>query len=403
VLKQTSFFIALKHTPVFNVKYYTREQEGEHIIMKKKITSLLVTTALCASLSGTSFANPTGNVDVVVNGISINMLAPPVIQQGRTLVPIREISQALGYTVNWNQTTGTVYLNNQNEVNDAPNPTNEKIVINGNPIHSDVPPQIINGRTMVPVRVISEAAGASVEWNQQNRRVTVSTESTLAFPNSLTLSFESAGLEQVEEIQTVPSTWEKIGSLKLGQMNQTELVLVLYEIESVGVPIINGVFTYNNQQFVLYDLAAGTTNEVKNQNLGLQFGSEPNQLRLVSAIGGEYKSQILVFTPSNQQWSVMNVFGRVVTSDNDGLLLQFPGKGLNPQEVSFIRFQNNEFVISSLSEAFRPFALSQNLDIQRISTIYKVIGGQPVIIVSLLKEGPSTQSYNLNGNTLILR
>lgn len=372
--------------------------------MKKKFTTLLATTALCASLTGTSFANQTSHVDVVVNGESINMLVPPVIQQGRALVPVREISQALGYTVSWNQTTGIVYLNNQNEVNDAPNPTNEKIVINGNPIHSDVPPQIINGRTMVPVRVISEATGANVNWDQQNRRVTVSTESTLAFPDHLTLGFESAGLEGVEQIQTVPSTWEKKGSLELGRMNQAELILDLYEVESVGVPAINGVFTYNNQQFVLYDLAAGTTNEVKNQNLGLQFGSGPNQLELVSAIGGEYKSQILVYTSSNQQWSVMNVFGRVVASDDDGLLLQFPGKGLIPQEVSLIRFQNNEFVISSLSEAFRPFALSQNLDIQWVTTTYKVIDGQSVIIVSLLKDGRSeNQAYSLDGNTLRLR
>lgn len=372
--------------------------------MKKKITSLLVTAALCASLSGTSFANPTGNVDVVVNRESINMLVSPVIQQGRTLVPVREISQALGYTVSWNQATGTVYLNNQSEVSNAPNPTNERIVINGNPIHSDVPPQIMNGRTMVPVRVISEATGANVSWDQQNRRVTVSNESTLAFPDHLTLSFESAGLERVEQIQTVPSTWEKKGSLELGQMNQTELVLDLYEIKSVGVPVINGVFTYNNQQFVLYDLAAGTTNEVNNQNLGLQFGSGPNQLRLVSAIGGEYKSQILVFTPSNQQWSVMNVFGRVVASDDDGLLLQFPGKGLNPATVSLIRFQNNEFVISSLTEVFRPFASSQNVDIRQATTYYQVKCGESVITISLLKDGRSeNKAYSLDGNTLKLR
>ena len=353
---------------------------------------------------GTSLASTTIAVEVIVNGKAIHMLVPPVVQNGRALVPVREISQALGYTVNWDQETGTVYLTNRNDVSNAPNPTDEKIVINGNPIASDVPPQVIKGRTMVPVRIISEASGARVNWNQQSRRVTVSSENSIAFPDPLNLSFEPVGLERVEKVQTLPSTWEKRGALRLGRINQSELVLELYEVELGGSPVINGVFTYGNQTFVLNDLSAGTIDEVKNQSLALQFDSGQDQLHLVSAIGAEYETQILVFNSSSQQWGVMRVPGRVATSDFDGILVQFPGKGLSPQAVTFIRFHGSGFEISNITEAFQPFVNSQNIDIQRVTTQYQSMDGQSSITVSLVKDGlTEKQAYTLNGDTLELR
>jgi len=41
-----------------------------------------------------------------------------------------------------------------------------KLVINGREIKPDVPPQLINGRTMVPVRWVAETLGAEVEWDK---------------------------------------------------------------------------------------------------------------------------------------------------------------------------------------------------------------------------------------------
>lgn len=55
----------------------------------------------------------------------------------------------------------------------AANPT--KLIVNGQEIKPDVPPQIINGRTMVPVRWIAEALGADVQWDEENKIVWVNT------------------------------------------------------------------------------------------------------------------------------------------------------------------------------------------------------------------------------------
>lgn len=53
------------------------------------------------------------------------------------------------------------------------------IYVNGKKIESDVPPQIINGRTMVPVRFVSEALGADVDWNAENRAVIITKNETM--------------------------------------------------------------------------------------------------------------------------------------------------------------------------------------------------------------------------------
>jgi tetratricopeptide (TPR) repeat protein len=47
------------------------------------------------------------------------------------------------------------------------------IVVNGLQVFSDVPPQLINGRTMVPIRAVSEALGAEVTWNNSTRSVEI--------------------------------------------------------------------------------------------------------------------------------------------------------------------------------------------------------------------------------------
>ena len=53
-----------------------------------------------------------------------------------------------------------------------------RIFVNGIQIFSDIPPQLIGGRTMVPLRAISEALGAEVNWNASNRSVEITNNLT---------------------------------------------------------------------------------------------------------------------------------------------------------------------------------------------------------------------------------
>jgi len=118
-----------------------------------------------------------GNSMFTVNGGSVTLDSPPVIMNGRTLVPIRAIIEALGGTVGWDGTArkATVTLGsatielwigkNAARVNGANIPidaANAKVV-----------PEIINGRTMLPLRFVSENLGCSVVWADATKTITI--------------------------------------------------------------------------------------------------------------------------------------------------------------------------------------------------------------------------------------
>jgi len=111
-------------------------------------------------------------ITVKVNGSLVSFDQSPVVSNGRVLVPLRAIFERLGAQVNWNNITQTVTATKgatiiKVVINDS-SPT-----VNGVSKKLDVPAQIVNGRTMVPVRFISESLGAKVEWNESTKTVTV--------------------------------------------------------------------------------------------------------------------------------------------------------------------------------------------------------------------------------------
>jgi len=118
-----------------------------------------------------------GSANFTVNGASQTLDSPPVIKNGRTLVPIRAIIEALGGTVGWDGTTrkATVTLGKKtialwigknaatvNGVSTLIDSTNAKVV-----------PEIINGRTMLPLRFVTENLGATVGWAAATKTITI--------------------------------------------------------------------------------------------------------------------------------------------------------------------------------------------------------------------------------------
>lgn len=123
----------------------------------------------------TGFVRAEG-LNLVINDRPIKPDVPPEIVNGRTLVPIRVISETLGAGVEWdgeNRVVNITYYENNiilkiDSVDARVNNTNVKM---------DVPAQIINKRTMVPLRFVGEALGAKVDWIQETRTVIVKKES----------------------------------------------------------------------------------------------------------------------------------------------------------------------------------------------------------------------------------
>ncbi len=112
------------------------------------------------------------DIFVTVDSKILTFDQPPTIVNDRTLVPLRAIFEAMGATVVWEPTTRTVTAK-RGDINLSLVVDTNIIVKNGTKIEIDVPAKIIGDRTMVPARAIAESLGASVNWNSYTRTVEI--------------------------------------------------------------------------------------------------------------------------------------------------------------------------------------------------------------------------------------
>jgi hypothetical protein len=118
-----------------------------------------------------------GNSTFTVNGSTRTLDSPPVIKNSRTLLPIRAIIESLGGTIGWdpNEKKVTVTLGSTNlelwigkntaRVNGVDTPIDSS--------NSKVVPEIINGRTMLPLRFVTENLGCDVKWDGTTQTITI--------------------------------------------------------------------------------------------------------------------------------------------------------------------------------------------------------------------------------------
>lgn len=111
-----------------------------------------------------------GSATVKANGKWQAVDAAAKIENNRTLIPVRFVSEALGANVIWSDVARTVTIEQGGTVI-VLTIGSTALTVNGAPSTLDVPAQIENGRTFVPVRFVSEVLGAKVEWNAINRTV----------------------------------------------------------------------------------------------------------------------------------------------------------------------------------------------------------------------------------------
>ena len=112
-------------------------------------------------------------IPVYINGLPIEFDQQPVNENGRVLVPLRGIFEALGAEVYWDNASRSI-ISNRGNINLIMTIDSNTMYKNGVAQYLDVPPKIINDRTMVPLRVIGETFGCNVLW--ENNAVYISTQ-----------------------------------------------------------------------------------------------------------------------------------------------------------------------------------------------------------------------------------
>lgn len=123
----------------------------------------------------------TAAIKVFIDGAPLVMDTPPIIDQGRTLVPLRAIFEALGAEVNWNGADQSVTAI-KDDLSLYLKIGSRNAVKNGVPVVLDVPPQIVNSRTLVPLRFVGETLGADVDWVADTRTVLIASKAASGTP-----------------------------------------------------------------------------------------------------------------------------------------------------------------------------------------------------------------------------
>lgn len=169
---------------------------------KRKISALLLAGMMMSVSFGAVEAFADNNIKIVVNGEKIDFTGeqPPVIQNGRTLVPFRAVFEKMGAEVQWFQDIqlceaeyGGISVGIT--IGDTTVTLGE-----GASIQSDVPAQIINNRTMVPLRVLSEGIGADVNWDASTKTITVETpDLSEEAPVKLDYEMGNAGVNNMDK------------------------------------------------------------------------------------------------------------------------------------------------------------------------------------------------------------
>ncbi len=119
---------------------------------------------------------------VNLNGQVLSFDVPPTIENGRVMVPMRTIFEALGAQVTWDATSWSVYATSGSTAIKLE--IGGQAFINGTPTTLDVPAEIVDGRTLVPLRFVSEALNATVAWDGIHQTVTIVRPAPLITPNT---------------------------------------------------------------------------------------------------------------------------------------------------------------------------------------------------------------------------
>jgi flagellum-specific peptidoglycan hydrolase FlgJ len=152
--------------------------------MNKKINKLkyflLLTFIVALTLSSVTYGEAT-DIKLLVNGEDITSLSSPIIENDRMLVPIRFVSESLGGIVEWDGENRSVTILRGDD--------HLMLKIDSRLIQydegknyqlSDVAPKIINDRTYVPVRLVSNGLGVGITWDGEKRVVNIESDQSSA-------------------------------------------------------------------------------------------------------------------------------------------------------------------------------------------------------------------------------
>ncbi len=197
----------------------------------KKITSLFFVVIFMFTLSINIFA--ARQITVTLDGKDIEFDVQPTILDGRTMVPLRAIFEALGATVDWNSKTRTVIAERGN-TNISLTINQNIMYVNGESVKLDVAATIINDRTLVPIRAISEAFNCKVGWDGKESLVSIINDtesySMVYAPNNRSMAVPVSEIANYLKVG-----WYRNADLKTEKFATTDDITTFLKFVNIGL------------------------------------------------------------------------------------------------------------------------------------------------------------------------
>ena len=223
-------------------------------------------TSLKSNKPSSESFNTTANdrITVTLNNELIYFDVQPIEIEGRVLVPVRAIFEALGATVNWDGEKNEV-KSTKGDITIILYKDGKTMYKNGTPIVLDVPAKDVNDRILVPVRAISEAFGCKVDWDDTKSQVIIDCD-------ELTTDNKTV---DVGTIATIPNDKNSFGyydylnsneaQLDIDEIRRAQELATSYR-DSIGRYTSSGQYSSENIQNYAYD-AAKAMNNLKNNKI----------------------------------------------------------------------------------------------------------------------------------------
>ncbi len=163
-------------------------------------------------------------IGVCVDGEDLLLDVPPIIVSGRTLVPLRGVFEALGAAVHWVPETRTVVVESNGRRLELPVGA-QTAMLDGMHLALDVPARIHHNRTMVPIRFVSETLGAKVHWLAHTRTVVV---------ESMPLPFQHLREVAAYYVQFSETDLKSFASLQEAHQHLSNVITFQYRLDGEG-------------------------------------------------------------------------------------------------------------------------------------------------------------------------
>ena len=137
--------------------------DSEHFYCKKADTDLYYRIKVSEFDKG---------IKIIYNNCYLSFENPPVIENDRTLIPMRFLFEQMGADVSWDETTNTATVSKASDVVSF-SIDNLTATVNAQPKTMDVPARLINDKTYIPLRFLSEELGYTVEWDEEANTVII--------------------------------------------------------------------------------------------------------------------------------------------------------------------------------------------------------------------------------------